>query len=77
MIKLTPQDNETGDEQFGQGFGRVGKPAQIYHPETELETAAQFFEANGYVVLSDCLTSDELRHLNEFCDRTQREHASA
>jgi hypothetical protein len=77
LIKLTPQDNESGDDQFAQGFGCVGQSAQTFHPVTDFESAAQFFEANGYVVLSDCLTIDELRHLNMFCDRTQKEYADS
>lgn len=72
-IKLEQQDNESGDPNLAnQGFGRVsGNPPPAFDPANELLEACTYFEHYGFVVLKDCLTQNELEHLNEFFDRTQ------
>lgn len=73
-IRFTPEDNLSGDPAQPQGFGRVGAtlPPHFAPGEAQNEAVA-YFAANGFVVLSGCLEPDEIRHLNEFFDRTQRE----
>lgn len=78
-VTFTPQENRTGDGSVAaQGFGRIAdrQPAQ-FDPLSQGDAACDFFADNGFVVLSGCLTSDELTHLNEFCERTQRERPGA
>ena len=72
-IKLQRQNNLSGDSELAsQGFGRVSKDgAVIFDPGLQLEEACSFFRDFGYVALSDCLSEQELAHLNEFFDRTQ------
>ncbi len=72
---LTPQENVSGDpEAAAQGFGRVTtEQPPDFDPQSEFEAAYGFFEKNGFVVLRQCLKSDEIKHLNEFFDRTQAE----
>ncbi len=74
LVKLTQQDNLSGDpSKAAQGFGRVSSSAApAFDPRRELAEAVAFFGDNGYVLLRNCLDSDELAHLNEFFDRTQQ-----
>lgn len=78
-VRFQPQENTSGDpNRARQGFGRVSRaPVVAFDPEKDIDAASAFFEANGYVVLAGCLGADELRHLNEFCQRTQRERPDA
>jgi len=75
-LKLRQQENLSGDKQVAtQGFGRIVTGQQPrFDPEEDFDVAYRFFEENGFVVLSACLASDEIAHLNEFYDRTQLEH---
>ena len=74
MVRLTPQENRSGDPaRAAQGFGQVSEELPPAFLPGEEDAAYAFFAENGFVVLSGCLSSDELAHLNEFCDRTQRE----
>lgn len=78
-VMLEQQVNRSGDAAVAtQGFGRVSaqRPPN-FDPGRELEAAAAFFEEHGYVVLSACLSEAEVRHLNEFCDRSQSERPEA
>lgn len=74
-IKLTKQENQTGDPKSGdQGFNRLSKTgALLFDPETQRQEAVDFFQDNGFVVLVNCLSADELNYLNNFFDRTQAE----
>jgi len=74
-VRLQPEKNRSGDpKRAKQGFGRVSaEAARAFDPRREAEGACEHFEAHGFVVLANCLSPDELRHLNEFCDRTQAE----
>ena len=78
-VEFTQLENKSGDpRRAAQGFGKiVASQPQKFDPFREQEAAASFFETNGYVVLTDCLSRAELSHLNDFCDRTQRERADA
>ena len=76
VVRLNQQENKSGDADLAnQGFGRVNLGAKLKHydPFNELENAALFFEENGFVVLRNCLSQQELKDLNEFFNRTQRE----
>ncbi len=77
-IHLDPEQNSAGDPAVAsQGFGRIDpNPAPRFH-FTDVSGAAAFFAAEGYVVLDGALSQDEVRHLNDFCDRTQITHATA
>lgn len=72
-VKLQQQANTSGNAAVAtHGFGRVTREQPpAFDPGAELEAAAQFFEAHGYVLLKDCLTQAELDQLNGFYDRTQ------
>ncbi|MDA1076793.1 MAG: phytanoyl-CoA dioxygenase family protein [Proteobacteria bacterium] len=70
-IKLQPQENLSGDSNYAQGFGRVTTPAKSFDPANQHQEACTFFRANGFVVLSQCLDTAELSHLNNFYHRTQ------
>src|SRR5690349_11370292 len=74
-VQLQRQENLSGDPAVAtQGFGRVSREAPpSFDPITEIDQAAAFFDAHGYVVLSNCLDAAELDFLNGFCDRTQAE----
>ena len=74
-VKLIQQENESGDvEAAAQGFGRVAtERPPAFDPHDDCATASSFFEAHGFVVLSNCLDDRELGFLNEFCERTQAE----
>jgi ectoine hydroxylase-related dioxygenase (phytanoyl-CoA dioxygenase family) len=78
-VRLEPEPNRSGDPaRARQGFGRVApEPARMFDPARDIDAAATFFEANGFVVLSTCLDAAELAHLNAFCDRTQAERPAA
>ncbi|HEY1753236.1 MAG TPA: phytanoyl-CoA dioxygenase family protein [Caulobacteraceae bacterium] len=71
--------NASGDPALAaQGFGRIRRDAApAFDPVREQDAAVAYFEAHGFVVLSDCLTAAELDHLNEFCERSQRERPQA
>lgn len=78
MIRFEPQANQSGDAtRATQGFGCIDETSPPHFAPTEVEAAYAFFADNGFVVLADCLRADELQHLNDFCDRTQRSHAGA
>lgn len=74
-VQLQRQENLSGDPAVAtQGFGRVSREAPPhFDPIEQIDAAADFFEAHGYVVLSNCLDAAELDFLNGFCDRTQAE----
>jgi len=74
-IKLRQQENRSGDKDIAsQGFGRVvDERPPAFDPIDRIDAAYAYFEARGFVVLAGCLSQAELSHLNEFCDRTQRE----
>lgn len=73
-VKLEQQENKAGDASAAdQGFGRLVSPATPFDPMIERDQAIEFFRDQGFVVLSNCLTEEELTHLNGFYDRTQRE----
>jgi hypothetical protein len=74
-VKLQQEKNQSGDVGMAdQGFGRMALvDPPIFSPVEERKKAVEFFSDNGYVVLSDCLSRNELDHLNEFCNRTQKE----
>ncbi|MGE0624408.1 MAG: phytanoyl-CoA dioxygenase family protein [Pseudomonadales bacterium] len=72
LPQFSPQDNESGDGSLAaQGFGRLARESPPAFGVQHIDDAYDFFAANGYVVLSGCLTAAELRFLNDFCDRTQ------
>lgn len=74
MVKLARQENESGDpDTAAQGFGRVAEAASTFDPHQDHDAAYDFFDANGFVVLRECLRTGELSHLNDFFDRTQAE----
>ena len=78
MVKLIPQENQSGDPSIAsQGFGRVSEVQPPKFRPTEIEDAYAWFAANGFVVLGSCLTREELAELNAFIDRTQRERPDA
>ncbi|MBV8922080.1 hypothetical protein, partial [Bradyrhizobium sp.] len=77
-VTLQQQANLSGDPAIAtQGFGRVSRESAPLFDPRDVDGAAAFFDANGYVVLSGCLDAKELAHLNEFCDRTQEERPAA
>jgi len=78
-VRLEQQKNESGDpSRASQGFGRVSREAPpTFEPERDLEAACEYFAANGFVVLANCLDPAELAHLNEFFERTQAERPAA
>jgi hypothetical protein len=74
MVKLIPQENLAGDPtRAAQGFGRLTERAPPTFGPDEVDAAYAHFESNGFVLVRDCLSPAELRHLNEFFDRTQVE----
>jgi hypothetical protein len=74
-VRLERQDNQSGDPAVAdQGFGAIATDQQrSFDPTLERDEASAFFNENGYVVLRECLDDREVRHLNEFYDRTQKE----
>jgi hypothetical protein len=78
-VRFEPQANSSGDASLArQGFGRVTRePVATFDPERDMDAACDFFEGNGFVVLSGCLDAGELAELNAFCDRTQAERPDA
>jgi hypothetical protein len=78
-VAFEPQANVSGDAAAAaQGYGRVRRDAApAFDPVREQDAAVAYFEAHGFVVLSDCLTAAELAYLNEFCERSQRERPEA
>jgi hypothetical protein len=78
-IKLKQQENTSGDQALAsQGFGKVAKsPAPVFDPITRTREATTYFETNGFVVLSPCLSPTELKELNNFYDRSQAQKPDA
>ncbi|MDE2357426.1 MAG: phytanoyl-CoA dioxygenase family protein [Alphaproteobacteria bacterium] len=78
-VVLERQANLSGDPRLAaQGFGKRAPGApRLFDPRREADEACAFFAAEGYVVLSEALSADELAFLNAFFDRTQREHPDA
>lgn len=78
-VTFETQTNISGDPRLAaQGFGRVsGETPPSFDPRDDLDAACAFFDAEGYVVLSNCLNEAELAELNAFCDRTQAERPEA
>jgi hypothetical protein len=78
-VRLELQKNVSGDPRRAtQGFGKVSRdPPPTFHPARDTDAACAFFERHGYVVLTSCLDTDELRQLNDFFDRTQVERPEA
>ena len=77
-IRIERQDNRTGDPKLAdQGFGRRAKENPPLHSSAAVEDIHTFFAEHGFAVINDCLSADEIEHLNEFCDRTQRERPDA
>ena len=79
QVKLQQQANLSGDASLAtQGFGRVSRQSPpSFDPAQQIDEACAFFAANGFVVLSNALSAEELAHLNGFCDRTQHENPLA
>lgn len=78
-IQLEKQENKSGDDSLAsQGFGRLStEPAPLFDPVKDKAEAVAYFSENGFVVLSSCLSGDEVTELNNFFDRTQKEQAAA
>ncbi|HWE99060.1 MAG TPA: hypothetical protein VG248_04620 [Caulobacteraceae bacterium] len=78
-VTFETQANLSGDPRLAaQGFGRVSaEPPPSFDPRRDLDAACAFFDAEGYVVLTDCLTASELTELNAFCELTQAERPEA
>jgi len=75
-LKFKKDENLSGNPNAAnQDFGRLEtSPITHFDPQAARDDACQFFEENGFVVLSQCLNNQALEHLNEFFDRTQTEH---
>jgi hypothetical protein len=75
VVKLIQQENKSGDASLAtQGYGRLRRePTPSFDPRRDADAAVAYFEAHGFVVLSNCLTADEVAWLNDFCDRSQAE----
>ena len=78
-VLLEPQKNTSGDpKRARQGFGRLRRaPTPTFDPARDIDAAHAHFERNGFVVLTGCLDAAEIRELNAFFDRTQRERPDA
>jgi hypothetical protein len=57
----------------GQGYGPRAENGGCSFMRREMSSALEFFRTNGYAVIEDALSADELAFLNGFCDRTQRQ----
>jgi ectoine hydroxylase-related dioxygenase (phytanoyl-CoA dioxygenase family) len=79
QVRLTPQENRSGDASLAaQGFGRLRQePTPAFDPAREADAACDYFAQHGFVVLSDCLSADEVAWLNAFLDRSQHERPDA
>jgi len=64
---------EAGSGPGGQGFGPRATESPPHFACDELEAAIAFFEEMGYVCFKEALTEAQLAHINDFCDRTQRD----
>ena len=75
-VILEKQTNLSGDGKLAnQGFGKLtDSELKAFNPKIDLKGACAFFREFGYVVLSHCLDRQEIEHLNEFYDRTQKQH---
>ena len=78
-VKLQQQENLAGDPRLAaQGFGKVSREAPPhFDPVRDLEAAAAYFEAHGFVVLSAAISAREVAFLNDFFDSTQAERPEA
>ena len=77
-IEIERQENRTGDPALAaQGFGRVAAVNPPRFAGTQVEDIHDFFAENGFAVIGNCLSREELAHLNEFFDRTQKERREA
>ncbi len=79
VVKLVQQANNAGDPKLAtQGYGRIKRtPTPSFDPRREADAAVAYFEAHGFVVLSNCLSAEELAWLNAFCERSQAERPDA
>jgi len=75
QIQLTKQENKSGDPNLAdQGFGLIRyEQPPLFDPASQSDEACEHFDENGFVVLGNCLSEEELQHLNGFFDQTQRE----
>jgi hypothetical protein len=78
-VQFARQANVSGDAaRAAQGFGRVsGETPPAFDPLGQVEAAAAFFDAHGFVVLARAIDAGEVAWLNGFCDRTQDERPAA
>ncbi len=73
-IKLRLEENKSGDAAVaGQGFGRISETAAPRFKPAQVDEIYDFFATNGYVVIENCLSDEEVADLNGFFDRTQQE----
>ncbi|MCB1647426.1 MAG: phytanoyl-CoA dioxygenase family protein [Pseudomonadales bacterium] len=74
-IILNQQENTAGDASVAaQGFGRVDEtPPPRFNPQTQQDEICAFFESNGFAVIEAAISPEEIRFLNDFIDRTQRD----
>ena len=79
VVKLVQQENKSGDASVAtQGYGRVSRESPPhFDPVQDIDAACAFFEAHGYVVLSNAISAEDVAFLNAFCDRTQAERPDA
>ena len=78
QIQIERQENRTGDAALAdQGFGRVARQNPPQFAGADVERIHEFFAENGFAVIGNCLSREELEHLNEFFERTQRERPEA
>ena len=57
----------------GQGFGPRATDQPPHFTCSDLAGALAFFKEQGYVIFADALSPGQLTHINNFCDRTQRD----
>ena len=66
-----PEKN--GEGPGGQGMGPRADAQPPHFGCADVEAALEFFKAMGYVVFKEALSPAQLEHINDFCDRTQRD----
>ena len=57
----------------GQGFGPRSATQPPHFECSDIAGALEFFQREGFVVFKDALSEAQLVHINDFCDRTQRD----
>jgi len=56
------------------GFGILSQTQPPRFGASQVDDAADFFHANGYVVIDQALSSADVAFLNDFFERSQKEH---